>query len=61
MTHKQTPLSPYEEIGRLKDPLTMFDLCIAGSFMAGQLGGKIPVDETRKVFEKIKKILEKKL
>ncbi len=35
----------------------MFDLCIAGTYFAAQFGLKIPVQETREVFEKIKKNL----
>lgn len=42
----------------LKNPDLMFDLCIWGAFTAGNLDGKMPIDETRKVFEKIKKLLK---
>lgn len=48
---------PLEDVAKLKDPLNMFDLCIASAYFAGQFHQNIPVEETRKVFEAIKKLL----
>ena len=50
-------VNPYKEIERMKNPDKMFDLVLAGAYLRGQLGGKMPVDESRLVFEKIKKLL----
>lgn len=42
----------------IKDPDLMFDLCIWGAYVAGNLNGKMPVEETREVFKRIKKSLK---
>jgi len=48
---------PWESILDLKDPDNMFDLTCAGIYVAGYIGDPMPVDESRKVFAKIKAIL----
>lgn len=52
-----TPRSPWQMIAYLKDPDQMFDLCMVGAFMAGQLNGMMPVEESRMAFGAIKKRL----
>jgi hypothetical protein len=47
----------YDMIKNLKSIDEMFDLMIADAFMRGQLGGNVPVDESREVFGVIKKRL----
>jgi hypothetical protein len=49
----------WDAIMDLKNPDEMFDLVCAGCYFAGNLDGMMPVDESRKVFEKIKKLLRK--
>lgn len=49
--------SALNEIMALKDPDQMFDLIVMMAYMRGNLNGMVPVDESRQVFEKIKKLL----
>ncbi len=51
-----------KELLRMRSPKNvdqMFDLICAHNYFQGQFNGKIPVDDSRKVFEKIKKLLKK--
>ena len=57
---KTTGDKAFDMILRLKDVDEMFDLVCAGNFIIGRLNGMSPVDESRIVFEKIKKILKAK-
>lgn len=58
---KKTPKpSVLDDILKIKDPYHMFDMVCMMNYMAGQNNGMIPVDQSRKVFEKIKEILENK-
>ena len=44
---------------KLKKPDEIFNLLISTSYSCGKFGADIPVDETRDVFEHIKKLLNK--
>lgn len=48
---------PLKYVAKLKNPLTMFDLCISTAYFAGKFDLPAPIDETREVFEAIKKLL----
>ena len=59
MSMKQTA---WDSLLRIRNPKRvdeMFDLVCAGNYFAGQFNGQIPVEESRKVFEHIKKLLSK--
>lgn len=58
MNIKEVRKTAFEDIENLKDVDEMFSLCITGAFFAGSLGGNVPIDETRKVFKKIKELLK---
>lgn len=56
MKYKKTPLdAAYKEIKGLKNIDEMFDLLIFSAFVRGQFNGMVPVDESREIFEEIKK------
>lgn len=40
------------------DPMSQFDMCILGSYICGQMGLPMPVDETREVYKLIVKSLK---
>lgn len=42
----------------LKDVNQMFDLVVWGAYCAGSFKGKIPVEESREIFRRIKKLLK---
>lgn len=44
---------------RMKDPDSIFDLILVVNYMAGRFDEPHPIDESRKVFEHIKKLLGK--
>lgn len=44
---------------KMKNPEEIFDLVIWGAYNCGSFGANVPVEETRKVFEHIKKLLTK--
>lgn len=50
----------FDMIMNLTDVDEMFDLVCAGNFFRGNLGGMMPVDESRMVFGRIKELLKKK-
>jgi hypothetical protein len=52
-------MSTIEEIKSIEDPDTMFDLIIFYAYYQGQQQNNFPTDESREVFEKIKKLLKK--
>lgn len=56
MREKKTPI---DRICELKNPDQMFDLICATNYFAGQFDGNIPIDDSRKVFERIKSLLRK--
>lgn len=41
----------------VKDPALMFDLICVANYFAGMLEHKMPVDENREIFQRIKKLL----
>lgn len=43
----------WEEIKKLKDLSEMFDLTCVTNYFAGQFGNKVPVDESRNIFNLI--------
>jgi hypothetical protein len=54
---------PLDEVLRWRSPKRvdeMFALVCFNNYIAGQFGQKIPVDKSREVFEKIKKLLKTK-
>ena len=51
-------INAWKDIEKMKDPDAMFDLIISGIYFAAQFGNPIPVDESRIVFKKIKKLLK---
>ena len=50
--------TPFELILKLKDPDEIFDLVCAGNYFAGNFNSRMPVDESRKAFKRIKKLLK---
>lgn len=46
------------DILELTDPDEIFDLICAHNYFAGHLGSGIPINELRKVFNQIKKLLK---
>ena len=51
--------TPYDMIKRLKDPDEIFDLICVANYFAGNFNQNIPIDESRKSFKRIKKLLIK--
>ncbi len=49
--------TPQEAILELKDPMQMFDLVCAYNYFAGKFNNVCPVDESREVFEGIRKLI----
>jgi len=52
--------TPTKDIAELKDVDQMFDLVCLMNYMSGHLEDEIPVDDSRKIFKQIKKLLRKK-
>lgn len=52
--------SPWEDMLTMKDPDQIFDLVCSGNYFAGSFRQNIPVLESRKCFDHIKKLLEVK-
>lgn len=52
-------MAAWKQLDRMKKPDEIFDLVCFGNFMAGQFNAKIPVDESRRAFARIKKLLSK--
>jgi hypothetical protein len=52
--------TPYELILKLKDPLEIFDLVCAANYFAGNFNQNMPVDESRKAFDRIKQLLKER-
>ena len=50
-------MKPYKDILKMKNPDEMFNLLIAFIYFAGKFDMNIPVDESREIFEAIKKRL----
>jgi len=50
---------PLYQILKLKNPDLMFDMVITNAYFCGQFDKNMPVDESREVFEKMKKLLKK--
>lgn len=48
-----------DDILKLKDPDQLFDLVCFRNYVCGDMDLNIPVSESRKVFERIKKLLKK--
>jgi hypothetical protein len=44
---------------RMKDPDKLFDLICVANYFAGTFDRRMPVDENREVFERIKKLIKK--
>ena len=51
--------TPFEMIRGLKDPDQIFDLVCAANYFAGNFNANVPVEESRKAFGVIKKLLKK--
>ena len=47
-------------ICKLTDPDEIFGLVCAANYFAGNFNANMPVDESRKAFERIKKLLKSK-
>ncbi len=52
--------TPYDMIKGLRDPDEIFDLICAANYFAGNFNNNMPVDESRKAFKQIKKLLKKR-
>jgi hypothetical protein len=50
--------TPFEMIRRLKNPDEIFDLICSANYFAGNFNANIPVEESRKAFERIKILLK---
>ena len=48
---------PWKAMLRRKDPDRLFDMIVAGNYFAGQFDGDMPVEQSRKAFARIKKLL----
>jgi len=44
-------------IMKLKDPLEIFDLVCAANYLSGNFNNPMPIEESRKAFERIKELL----
>ncbi len=53
-------MNPIQKILRLKDPDRIFDLICFHNYIEGKLNRDIPVEDSRKMFERIKKLLKVK-
>ena len=51
--------SPYDMIKGLKDPDEIFDLICVANYFAGNFNQNVPVEESRKAFEHIKRLIKK--
>ena len=49
-----------KDIRRLRNPDRIFDLICASNYFAGQFNSNMPVEESRKSFERIKKLLNRR-
>ena len=49
--------TPHEMILKLKDPLEIFDLVCGANYFCGNFNQPMPVDESRKAFDRIKELL----
>ncbi len=49
--------TPHDLIMKLKDPDEIFDLVCVANYSCGNFNQQIPVDESRKAFKRIKKLL----
>jgi hypothetical protein len=49
--------TPYDMIMTLKDPDEIFDLVCAANYFCGNFNNQMPVEESRKAFKRIKKLL----
>ena len=50
--------TPFDLLKKLKDPDEIFDMVCTYCYFAGNFNNKMPVDESRKAFELIKKLLK---
>lgn len=48
----------FKQILRLKNPLRIFDLVCLRNYFAGRFDLNVPVDDSRKAFERIKKLIQ---
>ncbi len=48
------------ELKKMKDPALMFDFVCAANYFAGNAGAKMPVEDSRQVYEKIVQLIIKK-
>lgn len=48
------------DLKKMEDPDLMFDFVCAANYFAGNAGAKIPVEESRQVYEKIVQLIIKK-
>ena len=49
--------TPHELILKMKDPLQIFDLVCSANYFAGNFNQNVPVDESRKAFDRIKQLV----
>ena len=54
-----TTPKPFDRIYKLKNADQIFDLTCAVNYFAGQFDNNIPVEESRKAFDRIKQLLRK--
>lgn len=48
------------DLKKMKDPDLMFDFVCAANYFAGNAGAKMPVEDSRQVYEKIVQLIIKK-
>lgn len=48
------------DLKKMKDPEIMFDFVCAANYFAGGAGAKMPVEDSRQVYEKIVQLILKK-
>jgi allantoicase len=58
MSRQRKRQTGFEMIMKLKDPDQIFDLVCSANYFAGQFNNNIPVDDSRKAFERIKELLK---
>lgn len=50
--------TPWDMMKTLKNPDEIFDLVCAANYFCGNFNSPIPVEDSRKAFKRIKKLLE---
>lgn len=50
--------TPYDLICKMKDPLEIFDLVCSANYFAGNFNQNVPVEESRRCFDRIVKLIK---